>query len=286
LENKFQKYGLISLAVVAILFIGNSYLQSAKLVSDFEKNVEKSTFVPKANTIEFSEIDKDSHRGWKIKSKRSVGNADLDQVVSYDIQAFIFDDEDNPKMEITSPKATSNRKTGLTILEGPAEIVMLEKNSKIISDKFTMQKGSPFEALGNVQIHLSEDGAKKVLANKAIVSQAMDNVTLYQVAESRVSDSLLIKGGQMNIEYSGKGKEAKPQKIILFNGAWVKSGDTVCQSARMDVFLDGNGDPTLAVFTGSPVATQKGTQIRASRIEYGVKNGKIKASGNVRTKLI
>ncbi len=263
-----------------------TYMSSAKLLKDFEKNVETKEFVPEANSIEVSEIDTTSHRSWKIKAERSIGNSELTQVNSEIVEALVYDDEDNLKIKINSPKASADRNTGDTVLNGPAEVLMIEKNTKMIADKFIMKKGKPFEAIGHVKIFLSADGSKMVYAEKAIIAKTLDDITLYNVAESPVSPNMLVKGGEMNIVNSGSGKDSKPSRIIMTNGAWVKSGDTTCQSARLDVALDAGGNPSIATFTGSPVAIQKGTRIRATQIQYLVSTGTVKANGNVKTEII
>ncbi len=285
---RFNFKTLIILVGVATVVIGLSatYINSAKLVNDFEKNVENKQFVPEANAIELSEIDAKTHRSWKIKAEKSIGNSELSEVTSEKVEAQIFDEKDNLKILINAPKATANRSTETSILHGPADITMVEKNTKIIANKFILKKGQPFEAVGNVKILLSPDGSRQINAAKAVISQAMDDIVLYNVSQSPVAPNLLIRGGVLRMEHAGQGKGAKPSKIILTNGAWVKSGETICQSARLDVPLDAAGNPSVAVFTGAPVATQKGTRIHANRIEYVVKTSQVKANGNVRTEII
>jgi lipopolysaccharide assembly outer membrane protein LptD (OstA) len=286
LAINFKSIALLSGAVLLIAGLSTTYINSARLVNNFEKNIESKEFIPEANSIEVSEVDVASHRSWKIKAEKSVGDSAMNEIESENIKAMIFDEKDNLKIEIKSPKAHLNRTDNTATLQGPAQVLMVEKNTKMIADKFIIKKGKPFEAIGHVKILLSPDGSRQVNAAKAIISQTMDDITLYNVAQSPVSPNLLVRGGIMRMEHSGAGKSSKPQRIILSNGAWVKSNDTTCQSSRLDVLLDAGGNPSIAIFTGAPVATQKGTRIRANVIEYTVADSKVKARGNVRTELI
>ena len=274
---------ILALVVGVAIGLTTTFMKSAKLVKDFEKDVEKKEFIPEANSIELSELDATAHRSWKIKAEKSIGTADMNKIESDNITAQIFDEKDNLKIQIKSPKAHINRETQISTLDGPAEVFMAEKGTKMIADHFIIKKGKPFEAIGHVKILLSPDGARHINANKAIISEDMNDITLYQISQSPVSPNLLIRGGIMQMEHNSSNK---PSKIILSSGAWVKSNETICESSRLDVLLDANGDPSMAVFTGSPIATQKGTRIRAQKIEYIVPTEQVKASGNVRTEII
>lgn len=281
----FNSKTLIILALLLAVAIGltTTFMKSAKLVKDFEQNIEKKQFIPEANSIELSEIDTAAHRSWKIKAKKSTGNTELSKIEANQVEAQVFDENsDKLKMHIKAPKAYINRETQISTLEGPAEVLMVEKGTKMIADRFIIKRGKPIEALGHVKVLLSSDGIKHINAKKAIISEDMNDITLYEVSKSPVSSTLMISGGKMQMEQSG----SKTSKIILSNGAWVKNGETTCQSSRLDVFVDGNGNPSVAVFTGSAVAVQKGTRIKAQKIEYIIATEQVKASGNVRTEII
>lgn len=285
MKNK-QTFKWLLIVAPIILILGATYINSAKLIHNFEENVQNTDFQPEANSIEVAEIDETSHRKWKIKAEKSFGNANLTIVHSKNVEAEIFDENEKVKITVKAPKAHVDRNTGITTLAGRAEVLMVDKNMKMIADKFIMNKGKPIEATGNVKVYMDESGINHINAQKAIINENLDDMTLYQLSESPVADDMLIKGGQLTMVHSKSTENTKPQKLVLHNGAWVKSGNTTCQSARMDVLLNKAGDPTVAIFTGSPVAIQDGTKIKANRIEYLVGTNKVKASGNVRTQLI
>lgn len=283
---KFKSIAITFFISATVLCLGAAFVNSAKLVNDFEKTVESKDFTPEAESIELAEIDRNSHRGWKIKAERSTGDSNLEIVNAQNVEAEIFDENDKVKMLITAERAKINRATGVTILEGRPKALMVEKNTALVADQMIIKKGQPIDALGNVKVLLKPDGSNCINAQKAIITQAMDDITLYTIAQSPVSDNMLLSGGVMRIEHGGQGKDSKPRKIIISNGAWVKSGTTTCQSSHLDVFLDEAGNASLAIFTGSPVANQNGKIIHASKIEYTVSNGKVKASGSVQSNFI
>ncbi|MDJ0625503.1 MAG: hypothetical protein QNJ31_03960 [Candidatus Caenarcaniphilales bacterium] len=274
-----------------ILILGATYINSAKLIHDFEENVQNTEFQPEASSIEVAEINKKSKRGWKIRAEKSFGNANLTVIHSKNIEAQIFDEDENLKIKVKSPKAYVNRNTGLTTLEERTEVLMIEKNTKMIADKFIINKGQPIEAIGNVQVFLDDQGINHINAEKAIINENLEDITLYKISESPVSDNMLMKGGKLNMlqdnsKNRGSNNNSSPRKLVLEEGAWIKNKNTTCQSKRMDIFLNDSGNPTSAVFTGSPVAIQNRTKVKANRIEYTLSNNKVKASGNVRSELI
>jgi len=266
--------------------LGVTYMNSARLVHEFERTVESKDFEPEAESLELAEIDRNSHRGWKITAARSSGDSKLEVVDAEEVEAQIFDDENKVKMVVKASKAKVNRASGITYLEGRPEALLIERNTKLIADQFVIKSGQPIDAVGNVKILLKPDGSNYINAEKAVITQALDDITLYSVSQSPVANNLLLSGGVLRIEHSSKGAGAKPQRIIVSNGAWVKNGSTTCRSARLDVLLDSNGNPSLATFTGSPVANQSGKEIRASKIEYSLPSGKVKASGQVQSNFI
>jgi lipopolysaccharide assembly outer membrane protein LptD (OstA) len=283
LLNKIKKFvpWIIVTPIAVCLWL--TYTNSAKLVNDFESTIESKDFTPEAESLEVAEIDRTAHRGWKIKAAKSSGDSKLDKIKAEGISAEIFDENDKVKMSVTAGKADVDRSGGITVLYDSPSATIVEKNIKLTADKFLIKKGQPIECIGNVKILLNPEGTNHILAAKALIPQSMDDITLYSISKSLVSGNLLLSGGQMSIEHSGSGNSSKPRKIIVSSGAWVQSGTTTCQSSRLDVLLDAAGKPTVAIFTGSPVANQAGKQIKANKIEYTVSNGSVKAIGGIRS---
>ncbi len=270
---------LIIIAIVSVL--GFSYYESRKLVKNFEENVEKKEFHPEASALEISELDAKSHRGWKIKTKKGLANKDMTIITAEGVEAQIFDDQDSEKVKILvkSPKAVVEKANGRAVLTPRADITMVEKNIKIQSNKFILQKGVPMEAIGNVIVFLKPDGSQRINAQKGVISADMDDIVFYQVAPSKVSDNLTIKGGILRL----KQNNSKTEKIVLSNGAWVQNSDLTCQSSTLEVFMDGNGNAQTAIFYGSPVVVnQKGKILKASKVIYNMTNGSVKAVGGVK----
>ena len=273
---------IILLVISGIAFIlGLSYYESHKLVKNFEENVEKKEFHPEASALEISEIDAKSPRGWKIKTKKGLANKEMTLITAEGVEAQIFDDQDSDKIKILvqSPHAVVEKNTGKAVLTPRADITMVEKNIKIQSDKFILQKGVPMEAIGNVIVLLKPDGSQQINAQKGVISADMNDIVFYNVSPSKVSDNLTIKGGILKLKQAN----SKTEKITLSNGAWVQNDDLTCQSSLLEVFMDGNGNAETAIFYGSPVVVnQKGKILKASKVIYNMKNGSVQAVGGVK----
>lgn len=272
---------IISLTVLAIL--GTTIFDSAKLISDFEKRTDnKAEFKPQAAELELAEIDKESRRGWKLKAQSGSSNADLSMVTANGVEIKVYDEAENEKLTITANKGTVDKKSGVNTLEGSAVITMAGGNQRLMANKFTIVKGKPIEGVGNVQMLLNAAGSNKLIANRVIIQPSLDDMIFYSVSRSQVSPGTFISGGALSFIKSG----GRVSKYILSGGSRVQSKDTTCTSARSEFFIDGSGKPSLAVFTGSPVAVQKGNTIKAATIQYYPSDGRVKAIGGVKTRMI
>ncbi|MDX1918295.1 MAG: LptA/OstA family protein [Candidatus Caenarcaniphilales bacterium] len=272
---------LIYFAAVAVmvLYLTSSVINSARLVSDFEKNVVGKTFQPEGTALEVSEYDGLARQSWIIKAERSIGSSDLNTIKAFEVEGIVLDESDKPKIKVDSSQALLNRESWKTILQGDTLVEIVQANLKMQADRFLIEKDKPFEALGKVKLLLSEDGKKHINAERALIGQKLDDLVMYGVEESPISEGMTVKGKVMNFDFA----DNKPRRIVVTNDVVVRSKSTTCSAGQMEITLNAAGKPTIAIFTGNPVAYQNGNRISADRIEYIVSTGAVKAVGNVRT---
>ncbi|MDX1919593.1 MAG: LPS export ABC transporter periplasmic protein LptC [Candidatus Caenarcaniphilales bacterium] len=281
MSNKSKIIVALFVFVPIFLVLGASYINSAKLINDFEETIEEKPTTPEAASIEVAEIDKLTKRSWKIKAKSSTSNADLTVVQGKDVEIFIYDENENEKVKISAANAEMNKNTNINTLTGNAVVTMANSPMKLKANKFVVVKGKPIEGTGNVQLWLNANGSNLVNASRVVIQESLDDMIFYGVARSPVSGDTLIQGGVLSFIQNG----GRVSKYILSNGSWVQSGGTTCTSSRADFAVDGTGKVSMATFTGSPVAVQKGTTIRANVIQYQIASKKVKATGNVKTQV-
>ncbi len=279
LKNKFDFLLKKRTYILPLIFFLGAYtaISTFKLVKNFEKNVEKKEFKPKANFIEIIENKNKTQKAWKIIAEGATSNEALEEIKGKNVKAEIYDDEQNVKMKVRSERASINRKTSNCRLVGNVEIELIKEKLTITSNRLNLIKDSPIEILDNVQFFLTNDHSKRIIAERAEVYQKEKIMTLFNILPSPIGDGVFLSGGQMDLALQNN----EIKVITITNGVFVQGPDFSCRSSMLNLYIK-DKKPSLAVFLGNPIAHQKNKKLKADIIKYDLQNKILKAEGHIK----
>jgi len=235
-----------------------------------------------ASGVKITQNNASGKKQWTVMADggKSVG-LESGEIEGEKVKAIIYDEEGSPKMKVNAKQANLLRTQKKATLREDLRVTIAGGDNTIRGDKMFLQGEEPIRITGKtVQFLLSEDGSERINAKKAIITQDLKEITFYDLMPSPIDSQTVLEGGTMDIKIP-PGKSS-PDLVKVSGWVSITSQDVSCRSSLLTLQFKG-GKPSMAIFTGSPIAKQGTRIIRANKIKYNLANGKITASGNVKS---